>query len=267
MTKFAIMEPKIFGFLKKHKTGITTVIELAGFAATVYLACTEKTKAEKLLEEHEDATLKQKAWIVAKTVAPAALTGVATGGLITYNNISNANQIKDLTLATMAYRDISENYKKAVDDQLKKKDAEKVHHAAAINAAERSDLHVKGIVDTGHGHELFLEPYSKTWFYSSNQFISRAALDFCNDMAMKNGGYLSDFLEMLDLPAAGGSVMSHVVFLRDDASSYSIPSLKLEYGTCNENRHELTGEKYAVLTWVGNSPQYVDTDVLYSIDD
>ena len=84
-------------------------------------------------------------------------------------------------------------------------------------------------------------------------------------MGQKEVGYYSDFLESIDLPATGDTV-TNTVFIRDRESSYNIPALKLEYGTCDENRHELTGEKYAVLTWCGNKPNYVDKDTLFSLD-
>lgn len=269
MKHFAYVEPRIFKTIKKHETGITTAIELIGFAATVYLACTEKTKAEKLLEEKKseikDIPVKETATIYVKTMWPAVVCGLATSSLITYTNVAASNKIRDLGLAAMMYRDAKDNYEQAVKSRLGDKKADQIAHDAAIISAERSDLHVKGIIDTGHGHELFYDEVTGIWFYSSNQFVMRVAQDFANNIAMKNGGYYSDFIEALDIPSSG-KILANTVFLRDRDTSYTIPSLKLEYGTCNENRHELTGEKYGVLTWVGNKPEYVDTDVLYSID-
>lgn len=276
MQTFANLKGKVFGFAKKHEMAITTVIELAGFAATVYLACTEKTKADRLLEakaqekqeeygENVPLTFKEKSLVYIKTMWPSAVAGLSTSFGIGWSNRKHGAAIKDAGLLAMAYKDARDNYKQAVEKQLNTKQLEEVNHQLAIDSAERSDLHVKGIIDTGDGHELFYDQVSGYWFYSSNQKVSRAALDFANGISQRNGGYYGDFLEMLNLPCSG-KLMSNTVFIRDSDNAYNIPTMRLEYGSCNENLHELTGEKYAVITWVGNQPDYVDTDVLYSLD-
>lgn len=276
MVTFANVKGKVMGFAKTHEMAITTVIELAGFAATVYLACTEKTKADKLLEAKaeekkeelgEDATLtfKEKALIYTKTMWPSVVAGVSTSVGIGWSNKKHGAAIKDAGLLAMAYKDARDNYKQAVEKQLNTKQLEQINHQVAIDSAERSDLHVPGIIDTGNGHELFHDMVTGLWFYSSNQKVSRAAIDFANGIAQRNGGYYGDFLEMLGLPS-GGKLIQNTVFIRDSDNAYNIPTMRLEYGSCSENLHELTGEKYAVITWVGNQPDYVDTDVLYSLD-
>lgn len=265
MKQLAFKEPKIFGLARKHKVALTTIVELAGFFGTVYLSCTEKTKAEKIIEENDITDTKEKVKVYAKTMWPAALTGAATSSIITYANVSAGNKIRELGSAALMYRNLRDEYEEAVRARIGDKKADQIDHDVAINEAERSDLHVKGIIDTGHGHELFYDPISGFWFYSSNQYVSRVALDFANRMAQKEVGYYSDFLESNDLPASG-DIVANTVFIRDRESAYNVPSLKLEYGTCDENRHELTGEKYAVLTWCGNKPNYVDKDTLFSLD-
>lgn len=271
MKTFANLAGKVTGFAKKHEMAITTIVELAGFATTVYLACKEKTKADQILEEKETEkqaplTFKEKAIIYGKTMWPSVSIGLTTGGVIGYQNYRHGVQIKDAGLLAMTYKNARDNYQKAVEKQLTDKQIEQVNHQKAIDSAERSDLHVQGIIDTGDGHELFYDEVTGTWFYSSNQKVSRVALDFANDIAQRNGGYYADFIEKLNLPASG-KLLKNTVFIRDSNNVYNIPTMRLEYGTCNENLHELTGEKYAVITWVGNQPDYVDTDVLYSLDD
>ena len=265
MKQFAFKEPGCVRFMRKHKVAVTTIIELVGFAGTVYLACSEKTKAERIIEENDISEPVEKIKTYAYTMWPSVVMALGTSSLITYTNISSSNKIKELGSAAMMYKNLRDNYEEAVRNRVGVKKAEEIDHDAAIKNAERSDLHVKGIIDTGKGHELFYDEVTDIWFYSSNQYISRAAQDFANDVARKDAGYYSDFLESIGLPCHG-PVISHMVFIRDSDNAYNIPTLKLEYGMCDDNKHELTGEKYAVLRWCGNKPEYVDTDVLYSID-
>lgn len=265
MKQIAIKEPKCMLFVKKHKVAITTIVEIAGFVGTVYLACTEKTKAEKIIKENDIQEPKVKAKTYAYNMWPSVVMGMSTCGVIAYANVKSGNKIQELSHAAIMYKSLRENYEEAVKERVGEKKAEEIQHDASIKNAERSDLHVKGIIDTGMGHELFYDEVTDIWFYSSNQFVSRVAQDFSNDVGRKEAGYYSDFLEALGLPCRG-PVISHMVFIRDSDNAYNIPSLKLEYGMCDDNRHELTGEKYAVLRWCGNRPEYVDNDVLYSID-
>ncbi len=277
---FANVKAKILGFANKHQVGITTGLEIAGLVGTVALACNEAIKAKQAIMEAEEKaaevtgeyrplSLKARALIYGKHFWPSILVGAATCTGIGYSNYKFGTKIQDQGLAIIAGEralKAAQTYQEAVEDRLTDKEVQKVNHDAAIKTAERSDLHVQGVIDTGHGHELFYEPIAGYWFYSSNQFVTRVAIDYANDISQRNGGYYNDFLEKLGLPDTG-KIMTNVVFIRDSNSAWNIPTMKLEYGTCDENRHELTGEKYAVITWIGNKPQYVDTDVLYSIDD
>lgn len=265
MKQFAVKEPAVIRFVRKHKVAFTTLVELAGFAGTVYLACSEKTKAEKLIEENDVTEPKEKIKTYAYTIWPSVVLGLGTASLITYANVAAGNKIKELGNAALMYKTFRDNYEDAVRNRLGEKKADEISHDASILNAERSDLHVKGVIDTGHGHELFYDEVSGLWFYSSNQFVMRAAQDFANNMGKREVGYYSDFMKALGLPSMGQH-FAHMVFIRDTDSAYNIPSLKLEYGTCDENKYELTGEKYAVLRWCGNEPEYADVDTLYSMD-
>lgn len=272
-----LIRNKAMGFANKHQVGLTTGLEIAGLVLTVVLASKETIKARELIEskekeqeaetgEYRPLPLKTRALIYGKSYWPCLLSGITTAGGIGYSNNKFGLKIQNQGLALVAAKEAHETYQKAVENRLKEKDVQAINHDAAVMQAERSDLHVKGIIDTGHGHELFYDPITGYWFYSSNQFVTRVALDYANDISQRNGGYYNNFVEALDLPA-NSKLLSNTVFIRDSMNSWSIPTMKLEYGTCDENRHELTGEKYAVITWIGNKPQYVDTDVLYSIDD
>lgn len=278
MKRFALPDLstlKVVKFVNKHSTAFTTAAELGLVTTTIFLAVKNTSKAEELIEAKKEELnvesaalipMKDKLKIYGFSMWPAALSYALTSGLIVTSNVKHANTVKDLTMATMMAQNAADNYKEAVKRKLGETEANKISTDAALISAERSDLHVKGIIDTGHGHELFYDPILGIWFYSSNQFVKKVALDFINQMSHSNSGCYSAFAEMNGLPY-NGRLQNRIFFIRDDPSYRSLPAMRLEYGTCSENLHELTGEKYAVITWSGNEPQFVDDDILWSLDD
>ena len=274
MKQFAlpkISEWKAYKFVDRHKTAFTTGAELLGFAGTVYLAVKNVTKAEQIIKEQEAENetpleTKEKALTYAKNTWPAFLGFTATSSLITICNVKSANSIKDLSLLALTAKNTADNYKEAVERKLGVKQAHKIEKEASIVSAERSDLHVQGIIDTGLGHELFYDPTAGIWFYCSNQAVKRSAIELANKMSNANAGYYRNFLELINIPS-DGRLIDKIVFIRDDPSYSALPSLWLEYGTCTEQMHPLTGEKYAVITWDNNQPTIADNDILWGLDD
>lgn len=266
--KFKITEPKVFTFVRKHKVFFTTAVELVGFASTVYLACTEKTKAEQILEQEEakkeaPLTVKEKVVVVAKTTWPACLIGLADAVLISYTNYKMGNKIEKLGTAAWLYSQRLADHKQAVVDKYGEKKASAINEAADKATADRV-YSKNNVIDTGRGPTLFFEPFTGIFWRDDINYVNRQAVNFANKANGKNGIDLGTFLDMLDLPSKNSRIASHMIFFRDYDST-PLPSLKWpkydpEVITLD------TGEVATVLHWE-YEPEYFDDTQMNYVDD
>lgn len=266
--KIKFTEPKVFTFVKKHKVFFTTVVELAGFAGTVYLACTEKTKADQIIaqeeaKKEEPLTTKEKAKIYAKTTWIAAALGTAETALIIYSNYQFGSTIKELGTATLLYKQHLADRKQAEIDKYGEKKASNIEAEANRRAANRlySD---KNVVDTGRGPTLFYEPYTGYFIRDDIDTVNRAAVDFANKANGKNGIDLATFFEILGWPCQNSSIARNMIFARNSEAD-ALPSLKWpkydpEVITLD------SGEVATVLHWT-YEPEYWDERAMGYLDD
>lgn len=208
------MKPSVPKFIKsvqksisKHSPEILTAAGIAGMATTVVLAVKSTPKALKQIEdaEKEKGEKLTKVEVVKatwKTYVPTALTGVASAAcVIGANSVHTRRQAalySAYKLSETAYTEYREKVKEEVGEKKEKEIQEKVSQDKVVNLVYHED----GIVHTGNGNTLFLEPLSKTVFRSSKNAIEKSINELNWKMTHGNEPHISfeEFLYELKLP-------------------------------------------------------------------
>lgn len=168
-------DSKVGRFCKKHRTGLLTTGEIAGFVTTVVLACNSTTKLEQLKQEGKVGDTPKE---VAKTYAflywPPVVTGLATAGLIGYSNNKFAKNIEAtsaaLTLTNAAYSRLQTAMQNTVGD----KKAKEVNTEADKIGMKDIPTDNSLIEKTGFGETLFYDAWSGRYFFSTKQAVEDA---------------------------------------------------------------------------------------------
>lgn len=197
------MKPSVPKFIKtvqksisKHSPEILTAVGIAGMATTVLLAVKATPKALKQIDdaEKEKGEKLTKVEVVKttwKTYLPTALTGVASAAcVIGANSVHTRRQAalySAYKLSETAYSEFREKVKEEVGEEKTKEIQEKVSQDKVANVV----VHEDGIIHTGNGNTLFLEPISKTVFRSSKNAIIASVNDLNWKMTHGNEPYIS----------------------------------------------------------------------------
>ena len=269
--KIKFTEPKVFTFVKNHKIFFTTAVELVGFAGTVYLACTEKTKAEQIIQQEEAKkeealTVKEKVKIYGKSAWPACVCGAAEAALIIYANYNFGSTIKELGTAALLYKQSLADHKQAVIDKYGEKKAAVIDEMADKASADRvySEVSKSDVIDTGRGPTLFYEPWTGLFWRDDINYVNRKSVEFANKANGKNGIDLGVFLDMLGLPTKNSKIAMHMIFGRNSEND-ALPSLKWpkydpEVITLD------SGEVATVIHW-NYEPEFWDDSAMAYLDD
>ena len=211
--------------IKKHSPEILTAIGIAGMVTTTVLAVKATPKALELIEKEKDRKneefLKEAekngdsecnhisklkpleavkvAW---KPYIPAALTCLASAGcLIGANSVHVRRQAalySAYKLSETAFTEYREKAKEVVGEEKEKEIRERVSQDHVSNII----IHEDGIVHTGNGNTLFLDPISKTVFRSSKNSIDKTVNELNWRMTYGSEPYISleEFYNELKLP-------------------------------------------------------------------
>lgn len=159
----------------------------AGIAATKLVydmvkAVPEVTRIVKEKKEDYDScmdddkeTKKEVVWEGVKEVTPViikpAFDYIACIGFIAGGNIIAKRKQAALAMAYSMSQEALDTYDKKLEEIVGKKKADDVREAVAQDNMGKNEMSVGGIIETGHGTQLFFMPGTGTWFRSSPDFI------------------------------------------------------------------------------------------------
>lgn len=185
-------------FLAKKNAPVEfTLLAIAGVLATAYFSGKETLNAEKKLKEAEEKNYakqkeeqenkgvepekvvveelskKEKLKIVApcykKTAAAVIGTGLCAGAAWKVSD----NRIKGAVGAYTGMKACYEAFKGAVDDNIPKKQKDKITAKTDEELVRKVDISATPFVETGHGNLPFIFLYTKTPFHCNYEWIQK----------------------------------------------------------------------------------------------
>lgn len=240
----------------KHGSTILAVVAGIGVIATAILAAKEREEADERIqvakedkamaeaEERGDLNpdfdhVKLTVWETIKAAAPAykgaIFVGVLTIGAIVGSQMLSLRQIGDIAAAYNVSQVVNERYEKYTDKYSSKvKEVLGEEKEAEIRKAAKEEVVVEQCaamspyemaqraIHTGKGTQLFYEPWSDRYFYSSKESI-REAVNTLNFRACGGFGMvtLNEFYDEINLPHtnAGDKLMWEI---DDNASKLEV---------------------------------------------
>lgn len=261
-------------FMKKAEDNLPTILHcvavVAGFAATGFaIKSTPKAnvdiqtkKADKVMarlaaspqafpskESIDRAILDEKltAWewgeVILKNYWPTGLCLSVMTGLTAYAEVMHIKHIAALTAGIA----LVEKDNKDLVDKIKEIGGQKKLDEAQKEVAKDAFLNIpdeKYIVQTTHGHTLFYEPNSRTYFYSSIDAVKKAIQDFREKLRVTGDQSVEDLCYYLDIPLEDPYIENHLVwtYLGDFSGGTQLLDINIDY-----IGHPVTGEPCAAL--------------------
>lgn len=131
---------------------------------------------------------------------PAALAATSTIGFIIMGRVVDARRSAALTAACAATTKIIEGYQDAIVESQGEKGADRIRAKKAEDYIRENPPTKENIIATGHGQNLFLDPLSGRYFWSTHNEIDKARNEF-NDALIHNDSLsLNDWYDMLGMP-------------------------------------------------------------------
>lgn len=220
----------------KHGSLVMTIVAGIGVVATGILAAKARPEAdERITRAKEDKAtaeaeekgempdfdhVKLTRFETVKAAAPAYVKAIIVGGLtialIVGCHVVNARQIGDLAAGynvAQVVSDKAKKYREAVKEEVgEEKEAEikaKADKAYADDVAvvledefTSADIEHQAYI-TGHGMQLFYDPYAAQYFYSSREFIIERSCDLFSQNECSIS--YDEFRDAIDLPDAGAT--------------------------------------------------------------
>ena len=191
---------------KKHSPEIFTGLSIAGVATTVVLTAKGTVKAVDILREEEATTtepltVKEKIVLTWKCYIPAASSAVTTGVCIAGINAAHKKRTATIAAAAEAMRHMLSDYQDAVVEVLDEEQYEKVKEKYHENQVKSHPFNASSVIYTGHGDDLFFDPYGGRFFYCSVAYIEQS-LSEINALLSDYGEFveLNTLFEQLKLP-------------------------------------------------------------------
>lgn len=179
----------------KNSTVLLTIASIVGVIGTAILASRATLKVHEAMKENDISDTKEKAKLLVKEYAPAAVAGVATIASSIASECMNAKRIGSLSAG---YAMVNKVYKKH-EDQIKKifgsDGQKKIAEATAKDAAKRLSVHEM----EEEGKVLYYEEYRDEFFEIEPAKVIEA--EYALNRLMASQGYVSlnNFYEYLDL--------------------------------------------------------------------
>lgn len=197
----------------KNSPAILTGLAVAGLVATVIFAVKATPKAKEILdharedldtpdisEDQEKEVKVEAAKELAKTVAPAAVMGIATTACIIGANTVSTKRIAALSAAYKLSETALTNYKDEAKKMLGDKKEEKVREAVAQKTINDNPPNYANVIETGQGDILCYDTYTGKYYKSKPASIDKAVNDFNKDLMQEDYMSLNDLHERIGLP-------------------------------------------------------------------
>ena len=196
---------KVKNLLKKNQPSILIGIGIAGFIGAVVMSVKATTKASELLnekkveEETENFTKKEIVKTTWKCYAPVIVLGaVSTICILSANKISSKRNAVLAAAFSMSESAFS-TYKNSVLEVVDAETNKKINEQVAKKQVSKYSSNYDGVINTGKGEDVCLDPYSGRHFYSSIDKIKSVINELNSQLVEGNDIYLNDLYYELGL--------------------------------------------------------------------
>lgn len=182
----------------KHSPEILTGMGLAGMVGGTVMAVKATPKAIDILENLDnDATYYDEAKAIGPVYLPSIVTMAVSMGLIVASDCIQYKRLASLTslcaVGERAYKELTD----AIDKLPEKKKIE-VQEKAAQQQLDNNP--VGNIFNTGHGEDLYFDPWSGRYFYCCETFLDTVINTVNNRLNHEGDVCLNDIYYELGLP-------------------------------------------------------------------
>lgn len=199
---------------KRNASTVLTFASLAGLVGTIVLMVKGKGKADEELSVAEnqkgELTKFEKTVIAAPYYIPGIAMAVGTGICMLSANALARKQSATLVAAYGLLESTLRGYKKRIGEEgctvidseiIKEELVKEDEKLVELYSDEDCDENVK----------LFYEPYTRTYFNATEEFVKDAYLNLNRSLAHKQYAGLSEFINFLDLDEYNDSTLTDVL--------------------------------------------------------
>ena len=179
--------------VKKNAASGLTVAGMIGVPVTGYFVAKETPAANKRLKDNADKSKAEKLGIIVGSYPKSISAGLLTMGSIYGANHFNKKEIATLTAICATQASKNATYEKKVRELFGDEKAAEIENAVIEDRLHQPET-MDTAIYTGHGNILCYEPFCGHFFYASQAYILKAALEL--DKCAKN--YSQDYIELND---------------------------------------------------------------------
>lgn len=195
-----------FDILRKKGPSILTGLASVGVVSTAVLAVKGSRKVDQELPE-EDISTKETLKIVAKSYAPAFISGAITIGCCIGSNEWNKQKQRSLTAAYILLRERYDAYIQKVKEHFGEEAHEEIEHELLIERAEAPFISCQGFIKgsttsvdlTDETRRLFYDAYSGKLFESTMAKVLEAEYHLNRNMALGAFVTMKDWYDFLGI--------------------------------------------------------------------